>query len=90
MEMRIVAPDVASASALAERLTIAVGSERISLRGERREVDVLIDREPDPTILRVVDAVARWFDQARVATVELWLGERSYRLARWFPAETWH
>jgi len=48
MEMRFVAPDAASATALAERLTIAFGTERISLRGERPEVDILIDREPDP------------------------------------------
>jgi hypothetical protein len=85
MEMRIVAPDAASASALAERLTTAFGSELISIRPERREVDVLIEREP--TIVRVVDTVERWFDQARVGTVELWLGERSYTLARWIPVE---
>jgi hypothetical protein len=87
MEMRIVAPDVASASALAERLTTAFGSELISIRPERREVDVLIEREPEPAIVRVVDTVERWFDQARVGTVELWLGERSYTLARWIPVE---
>ena len=79
MEMRIVAPDAASATALAKRLTIAFGTERISLRGERPEVDVLIDREPDPAILRMLDTVERWFDQARVGTVELWLEERSYK-----------
>ena len=89
MEMRIVLPDAASASLLADRLTAAFGSERISLRGDRREVDVLLDREPDPAIVRVLDAVERWLDQARVASVEMWLGERSYRLARWVPAETW-
>lgn len=89
MELRIVVPDAASATSLAERLTSALGSERISLRGERREVDVLIDREPEPAIVSVVDTVERWFDQARVATVELRLGERSYRFAQWVPAETW-
>jgi hypothetical protein len=87
MEMRIVVPDAASASALAERLAVALGSERISLERERREVDVLIDREPEPAIVRVVDTVERWFEQARVGTVELWLGERSYKLARWVPVE---
>jgi hypothetical protein len=90
MEMRIVVPDAAGASALAERLTLALGSERISLRGERREVEVLIDGEPDPAIVRVVDAVERWFEQTRIGTVEMWLGERSYKLARWVAAETWH
>jgi hypothetical protein len=89
MEMRIVAPDAASASALAERLTSAFGSELISLQQERSEVDVLIDREAAPSIVRVVDTVERWFDQARVGTVELWLGERSYTLARWIPVESW-
>jgi len=89
MEMRIVVPDAASATLLADRLTVAFGAERILLRGERREVDILIDREPDPVILRVLDAVLRWLDQARVGFVEMWLGERSYRLARWVPVETW-
>jgi hypothetical protein len=88
MEMRIVAPDAASATALADHLTIAFGTERISLRDEHLEVDILIDPEPDPAILRVVHTVERWFDQARVGTVEMWLGERSYRLAQWVPVET--
>jgi len=85
MEMRIVVPDLAGATSLAERLTIAFGSERISFEGERQAVEVLIDGEPDRAIARVVDAVTRWFDQARVGTIEIWLGERSYRLARWRP-----
>jgi hypothetical protein len=90
MEMRIVVPDPASASVLAERLSVAFGSDRISLRGERREVDVLIDREPDSAILRILDAVERWLDQSRVGPVEMRLGDRSYTFARWVPAETWH
>ena len=89
MEMRIVVPDAASATVLADRLTVALGSERISLRGERREVDILIDREPDSAILRVVDAVDRWLDHARVGHVEMWLGDRSYTFARWALSETW-
>jgi hypothetical protein len=88
MEMRIVVPDAAEATALAEQLTIALGSERISLQGERLEVDLLIDGEPDSAIVRVVDTVERWFDQARIRTVEMWLGDRSYMLARWLPTET--
>jgi len=89
MEMRIVVPDAAGASALAERLTLAFGSDRIFLGGAPLEVDVVIDGEPDSTVVRVVDAVQRWFGQAGVGNVELWLGERSYRLAQWVPAEAW-
>ena len=88
MEMRIVVPDTADAAALAAQLALALGYASISLRGERAEVDVLIDGEPDPAIARVVDAVQRWFEQARAGTVEMWLGERSYRLARWVPIES--
>jgi hypothetical protein len=90
MEMRIVVPDVAGATALAERLTNALGSERISLREEHAEVDVQIDGEPDPAIVGVVDTVERWFAQARVGSVEMWLGERSYRFAQWVPVEALH
>jgi hypothetical protein len=87
MEMRIVLPDTTSATALAQRLSLALGTDRIRLRDLPGEVDVLIDPEPPVGIAGVVGAVVRWFDDARVATVELWLGERSYRLARWNPVE---
>ena len=90
MELRIVVPDATSATVLADRLVIAFGSEHVSLRDGRREVDVRIDREPDSAILRALDAVERWLDQARVGSVEMWLGERSYRFARWAPTEIWH
>ena len=89
MEMRIVVPDAASATVLADRLTVAFGSERISLRDERRKVDVRIDHEPDRGSCGL-DAVERWLDQARVGSAEMWLGERSNRFARWAPTETWH
>ena len=88
MEMRIVVPDEAGATALAEWLAIALGPERIAFEGERPVVGVLIDGEPDSAIARVVDNVVRWFDHARTGTVEMWLGARSYVLARWLPTET--
>jgi hypothetical protein len=90
MELRIVVPDAPSATVLADRLSVAFGSEHVSLRDGRREVDVLIDREPDSAILRALEAVERWLDQARVGSVEMWLGERSYRFARWAPTEIRH
>jgi hypothetical protein len=42
MEMRIVVPDAATASALAERLTLVLGAERISFPRDRQEVDVRV------------------------------------------------
>lgn len=85
MEMRIVVPDASSASGLAERLGSAFGADRISLDGDRREVDVRVARGSDRVVLQVFDAVDRWLDHAGVAFAELWLGKRSYRLARWVP-----
>ena len=87
MELRIVVPDATSATVLADRLSLAFGPEHVSLRAGLQEVDVRIDREPDSTILRALDAVERWLDQARVGSVEMWVGERSYRFARWAPTE---
>jgi hypothetical protein len=87
MEMRIVVPDAAGASDLADRLTVAFGAESVSVGGERREVDVSLDGELDPALARVVDSVERWFRQARVGSIEMWLGERSYKLAQWGRAE---
>ena len=89
MEMRIVVPETASASALAERLTLVVGAERISLLGDCQEVDVRVEEASDRAILHVLDAVDRWLEQASVGSAEMWLGDRSYRLARWVPVETW-
>lgn len=90
MKLRIVVPDATSAIVLADRLVIAFGSEHVSLRDGRREVDVRIDREPDSAILRALDTVESWLEQARVGSAEMWLGERSYRFARWAPTETWY
>ena len=87
MEMRVVVPDATSARLLAERLSIAVGSERISFGTDSREV--LVEDESDWGIARVVDAVERWHGEADVRSVEMWLGERSYTFARWLPAVTW-
>jgi hypothetical protein len=82
MELRIVLPDSVSASALAARLSVAFGAERISLRRDRREVDVQVERGSDRAVLSVLDAVAGWFEQAAVGSAELRLGTHSYRLAR--------
>jgi hypothetical protein len=89
MEMRIVVPDAASAGALAERLALVVGAERISLRGDRQEVDIRVEHESDRAILHVLDAVERWLEHTSVGSAEMWLGDHSYRFARWVPAETW-
>jgi hypothetical protein len=89
MEMRIVVPDAASTGALAERLTAVFGAERISLLGDRREVDIRVEGESDHAVLRVLDAVELWLDQAAVGSAEMWLGEHSYRVARWAPVEAW-
>jgi hypothetical protein len=89
MEMRIVVPDTATADALAERLTAVFGAERNSCWPDRREVDVQVDRESDRTVIRALDAVERWLDQAAVGSAEMWLGEHSYRVERWVPVEGW-
>ena len=89
MEMRVVVPEADSALTLAERLSVALGAERVSINGDGREVDIVVEHESDRGVLHVLDAVERWYDQAEVGSVEMWLGERSYTFARWMPAETW-
>jgi hypothetical protein len=84
--MRIVVPDAASASSLAERLTLVVGAERISCLEDRQEV--CVDHMSDRAILHVLDAVERWLEHASVGSAEMSLGDHSYRLARWVPVET--
>jgi hypothetical protein len=88
MNMRVVVTDTASVLTLAERLTAALGSARISVSSDSREVDIEVEPESDRGVLHVLDAVERWYDQAEIGSVEMWLGERSYTFARWMPAET--
>jgi hypothetical protein len=89
MEMRIVVPETASTSVLAERLAVVFGPERISLLDELREVDVRVESPSDHAVLRVLDTVERWLDDMAAGSAEMWLGEHSYRIARWAPVETW-
>ncbi len=90
MEMRIVAPDAADAGALAERLTLVVGAERASLPGDHQErwtsVSSMDPIEPSCTSLT---RSSGGFERASVGSAEIWLGDRSYRLAGWVPVETW-
>jgi hypothetical protein len=62
MEMRIVVPDAANASPLAERLTVVLRTERISLLGDRPEVDVRVRAWIRSIALDVVDAFERWLE----------------------------
>ena len=89
MEMRIVVPEAVGTSLLAERLTEAFGPERISLLNDKREVDVRVEGASDPTVLRVLDTVDSWLDEVAAGSAEMWLGRRSFRIARWAPVETW-
>ena len=89
MEMRIVVADAASASTLAERLMAAFGANRISRRDDRPEVGVRVGRHSDRAVLRVLDAVDSWLDQAGAGFADMRLGKRSYRVARRAPVESW-
>lgn len=87
--MRIVVADATSASALAERLTVAFGANRISRWADPPEVGVRCGRQADRTVLRVLNVVDGWLDQAGAGFADMQLGERSYRIARWAPVENW-
>ena len=83
MEMRVVVQDAATAGALAERLSVGFGADRVSLK--LLEVGVEVERASDRSVLHVLEAVEGWLDQAGVGFAELWLGQRSYTVARWAP-----
>jgi hypothetical protein len=89
MEMRIVVGDAGSANALAEALTAAFGNGRISLWDDRPEVGLQVDGYSNRTVLRVLGTVERWLDKAGLGSAEMWLGEHSYKVARWAPVEVW-
>lgn len=89
MEMQIVVADAASASTLAERLMATFGANRISRRDDRPEVGVRVGRHSDRAVLRVLDAVDGWLDQAGAGFADMRLGKRSYRVARRAPVESW-
>jgi hypothetical protein len=87
--MQIVVADAASASTLAERLMATFGANRISRRDDRPEVGVRVGRHSDRAVLRVLDAVDGWLDQAGAGFADMRLGKRSYRVARRAPVESW-
>jgi hypothetical protein len=89
MEMRIVVPDAAGTGALADRLSVVFGTERILRLDDGREVGVRVDGPSDHAVLRVLDTVERWLEDTAAGSAEMWLGEHSYRLSRWAPVETW-
>jgi len=89
MEMRIVVPDTTSASVLAEGLTVAFGANRISRWADLPEVGVRCGRHSDRAVLRVLDVVEGWLDQAGAGFADMQLGKRSYRIARFAPVESW-
>ena len=82
MDVRIVPGDSESATSLAEALTAAFGGDRVSLWRDRPKAEVRVQGGgSDRTVLRVLDTVDRWLDHAGFRSAELWLGERSCRLA---------
>jgi hypothetical protein len=90
MKLRVVLPDAARATALTERLRVAVEPDRISVNGDGREVDIRVKRRADRRVVSVLNAVERWqHDQPGAGLVVMWLGERSYTLALQVPSETW-
>jgi hypothetical protein len=70
-------------------LGVVFGTERISLLDDRREVDVRVEGESDHAVLRVLETVEWWLDEMAAGSAEMWLGEHSYRIARWAPVESW-
>jgi hypothetical protein len=80
MAMRVVVQDAAAAAALAERLSVGFGADRVSLKR------VEVERASDRSVLRVLEAVEGWLDQAGVGFAELWLGKRSCTVACWAPS----
>ena len=85
MVMRIVVPEARSAGALADRLAMTYGRERISFFGDRSEIAVQVAGESDGAVFGVLESVERWLHQAGLASAEMWLGEHKYRLASWSP-----
>jgi len=64
------------------------GAERVSPWPDSREVDVRVEGESDRAVLRVLDTVEGWLDQAGIGSAEMWLGEHAYRVARWARPDT--
>jgi hypothetical protein len=90
MEMRVVLPDSTRVISLAEHLGVALGSDQISVRPDRPEVEVHVEQGSDWRVLRVLHTVEWWRNHAGIESVEMWLGERSCVLGRGALVETWH
>jgi hypothetical protein len=87
--MRIVVADAAGAGVLAERLAAVFGARRISEWDGRPDVGVRVGRHSDRAVLRVLDTVDGWLDQTGTGFADMRLGDRSYRIAKRAPVESW-
>ena len=90
MEMRVVVPDATMVLSLADQLSVALGSDRISIPSDRPEVEVHVEQGSDSRVLRVLHTVEWWRNHAGIESVEMWLGERSCVLGRRAVVESWH
>ena len=79
MEISVALSDAADAESLLRRLAGALDAT-ISLDDAHQEIRVLPGDEAERTVIRVVDVVGRWLDQAGVASARLSCGDRSYTL----------
>ena len=89
MEMRIVVPGAAAATRWPSGWVSSSAPSGSRLLADRREVDVRVEGESDHAVLRVLETVERWLDDTAAGSAEMWLGEHSYRIARWAPVEAW-
>jgi hypothetical protein len=90
MEMRVLLGDGVRATGLSERLRAVVGSDCVSVNSDGREIGIRVERETDPSLLRVVDTVERWqHDEFGVGSVEMRFGERSYVFGQQVSVQAW-
>jgi len=86
MKMRIVVPATAHRRVLAERLSTVFGPERVSPAQEQHDLDVRVEGPSDGAVLRVLATVEQWLDEIAANSTEMWLGEHSYRISAYSPA----
>jgi hypothetical protein len=79
VEIRVAVTDAAEAHGLLQRLAALFGRSSVSLDGRRSEVRVRSEWE-SRSVVEVIDVVQSWLAADGVASAELSVGDRSYRM----------
>jgi hypothetical protein len=85
MVIRVATNDIESAKLLVVDLVGLLGGECVSLQANG-DVELQLRGEVNGSLVHTLEAVEHWLEKTGVASAEVWVDERSYRVEQRQPA----